>query len=226
MIKKHYEFSSWLRITHWIRVVAIIVLTFTGFYIAIPFISSALNQGEPNNYLYALMRSWHIIFGFVLIGVTLGKFYLFIFDKQSNIERASFKDFINPKMWIKQIKYYMLVGKHPHLKGVYNPLQFIAYVMVYVAIIVICVTGLILHMHVYHEGLGGFLFDILRPLEVMLGGLAWVRELHHIAMWFFIIFLPIHIYLATFNSVFGKSGAMDSIVSGYKWEDEKEEEKK
>ncbi|MTV29227.1 Ni/Fe-hydrogenase, b-type cytochrome subunit, partial [Nitriliruptoraceae bacterium ZYF776] len=29
------------------------------------------------------------------------------------------------------------------------------------------------------------------------------------------------IYLAIFNSVYGKSGAMDSIISGYKWEDDK-----
>ena len=220
MIKKHYEFSSWLRITHWVRVVAIIILTFTGFYIAVPFIAPALNQGEPNNYLYALMRSWHIIFGFVLIAVSLGKLYLFIFDKQSKVERDSFWDFISPKVWFKQIKYYLLIGKHPHLKGAYNPLQFIAYTGVYIAIIMICITGLILHIHVYHEGIGGLLYDILRPLEVMMGGLAWVRQLHHICMWIFIIFLPIHIYLAVFNSVYGKKGAMDSIVSGYKWEEE------
>ena len=221
MIKKHYEFSSWLRTTHWIRVLAIIILTFTGFYIAFPFISAALNQGEPNNFLNALMRSWHVIFGFVLICVTIGKFYLFIFDKQSKIERVSFLDFISIKMWIKQIKYYMLVGKHGHLKGVYNPLQFFAYLGVYIAIIMICLTGLILYIHVYHEGLGGALYDILRPIEVLMGGLAMVRELHHIFMWVFIVFLPVHIYLAIFNSVYGKSGAMDSIVSGYKWEDEK-----
>lgn len=221
MIKKHYEFSLWLRITHWIRAFAIIVLTFTGFYIAIPFIAPFLNGGEPTNYLNALMRSWHIMFGFLLICVTIGKVYLFIFDKQSKLERISFWDFISPKMWLKQVKYYMLIGKHGHLKGVYNPLQFLAYLGVYSAIIVICLTGLILHMHVYHEGIGGFLYNILRPVEVMLGGLAFVRELHHIFMWVFIVFLPVHIYLAIFNSVYGKSGAMDSIVSGYKWEDEK-----
>ncbi len=221
MIKKHYEFSSWLRTTHWIRVLAIIILTFTGFYIAFPFISAALNQGEPNNFLNALMRSWHVIFGFVLICVTIGKFYLFIFDKQSKIERVSFLDFISIKMWIKQIKYYMLVGKHGHLKGVYNPLQFFAYLGVYIAIVMICLTGLILYIHVYHEGIGGALYDVLRPIEVLMGGLAMVRELHHIFMWVFIVFLPVHIYLAIFNSVYGKSGAMDSIVSGYKWEDEK-----
>lgn len=221
MIKKHYEFSSWLRTTHWIRVLAIIILTFTGFYIAFPFISAALNQGEPNNFLNALMRSWHVIFGFVLICVTIGKFYLFIFDKQSKIERVSFLDFISIKMWIKQIKYYMLIGKHGHLKGVYNPLQFFAYLGVYIAIIMICLTGLVLYIHVFHEGLGGALYDILRPVEVLMGGLAMVRELHHIFMWVFIVFLPVHIYLAIFNSIYGKSGAMDSIVSGYKWEDKK-----
>ena len=28
-------------------------------------------------------------------------------------------------------------------------------------------TGLILYIHVYHDGLGGFLYDILRPIEVL-----------------------------------------------------------
>ncbi|AXX86846.1 Ni/Fe-hydrogenase, b-type cytochrome subunit [Malaciobacter marinus] len=217
MIKKHYEFSFWLRVTHWVRAIAIIILTASGFYIAYPFIAPAHNGGEPVNFLNALFRSWHIIFGFLLISVTLGKFYLFFFDKQSKVERASFKDFINPKVWINQIKYYLLIGKHPHGKGVYNPLQFMAYVGVYGAIILISLTGLILYIHVYHQGMGGMLYDILRPVEAMFGGLAWVRQLHHIAMWIFIIFLPIHIYLAVFNSVYGKSGAMDSIFSGYRW---------
>ncbi|AXX92068.1 Ni/Fe-hydrogenase, b-type cytochrome subunit [Malaciobacter molluscorum LMG 25693] len=222
MIKKHYEFSFWLRVTHWIRVIAIIILTASGFYIAYPFIAPSHNGGEPINFLNALMRSWHIIFGFLLISVTIGKFYLFFFDKQSNVERLSFKDFISPTVWIKQIKYYLLVGKHPHGRGVYNPLQFMAYVGVYASIILISLTGLILYVHVYHEGLGGALYSILRPVEAMLGGLAWVRELHHIAMWIFIIFLPIHIYLAIFNSVYGKAGAMDSIFSGYRWIKEKD----
>ena len=94
MIKKHYEYSVWLRITHWIRVLAITALTFTGFYLAYPFISPALNGGEPTNFLNALMRSWHIIFGFLLICVTIGKIYLFFFDRQSKKERISFFDFL------------------------------------------------------------------------------------------------------------------------------------
>lgn len=220
MIKKHYEFSVWLRITHWVRVLAIVILTFSGFYLGYPFIAPALNTGEPTNFLNALMRSWHQIFGFLLICVTIGKSYLFILDKESKIERVSVKDFLSLKVWINQIKYYLFIGKHPHLKGVYNPLQFVAYVGVYAALFVICLTGVILYVHVYHEGLGGLLYPLMRPIELLLGGLAMVREIHHIAMWFFIIFLPIHIYLAVFNSIFGEEGSMDSIISGYKWEKE------
>lgn len=219
MIKKHYEFSFWLRATHWIRALAMVILVATGFYLAYPFLSPT-EGSEPTKFLYALSRSWHLIFGFLLIAVTIGKFYLFFFDKQSKGERRSFLDFINPKIWVKQIGYYLLISKHPNGKGVYNPLQFLAYAGVYLSIIVISLTGLILYIHVYHEGLGGFLYDMLRPLEVMLGGLAFVRELHHIFMWVFIIFLPIHVYLAVFNSVHGKEGAMDSVISGYRWVDE------
>ncbi|WP_044415332.1 Ni/Fe-hydrogenase, b-type cytochrome subunit [Halarcobacter anaerophilus] len=221
MIKKHYEFSYWLRVTHWIRVVAIIVLTVSGFYIASPFITPA-GGGEPTNFMNALFRSWHIIFGFLLIAVTIGKFYLFIFDKQSQVERKSFWDFINPKTWIQQIGYYLLVSKHPHTKGAYNPLQFLAYAGIYISLIMISLTGLILYVNVYHDGMGGLLYDVMRNFEAILGGLAWVRQLHHIFMWIFIIFLPIHVYLVIFNSVYGKHGDVDSIVSGYKWVKEKE----
>lgn len=221
MIKKHYEFSYWLRVTHWLRVVAIIALTVSGFYIASPFITPA-SGGEPTNFMNALFRSWHIIFGFLLIAVTIGKFYLFIFDKQSQVERKSFWDFINPKTWIQQIGYYLLVSKHPHTKGVYNPLQFLAYAGIYISLVMISLTGLILYVNVYHDGMGGLLYDVMRNFEAILGGLAWVRQLHHIFMWIFIIFLPIHVYLVIFNSVYGKHGDVDSIVSGYKWVKEKE----
>lgn len=44
----------------------------------------------------------------------------------------------------------------------------------------IILTGLILYTHTYHEGLGGLLYHILRPLEAAMGGLADVRTYHRI----------------------------------------------
>ena len=212
-----FEFSAGLRWTHWLRAIAIAVLTVTGFYLTYVFIIPEASD-EPILFLNAKFRMWHEIAGFLLIAVTLFKLYLFLIDKVSMKERIAFLDFISPKIWIQQIKYYLFMGEHPHLKGVYNPLQFIAYVGLYAMVFVISLTGLILYVHMYQGGgIGLFLYDFMRPIEAMMGGLAMVREIHHIVMWGILIFLPIHIYMAIFNSIMGKEGSMDAIISGYKF---------
>ena len=212
-----FEFSAGLRWTHWLRAIAIVALTVTGFYLAYVFIAPETSD-EPVLFLNAKFRMWHEIAGFLLIAITIFKAYLFCFDRTSAKERISALDFLSPTTWIKQIKYYLFMGEHPHLRGAYNPLQFAAYAGLYFMIFLLCLTGLILYVHCYQAGgIGLFLYDYMRPLEALLGGLAMVREIHHIVMWGILIFLPIHMYLAIFNSVMGKEGAMDSIISGYKF---------
>ncbi len=211
-----YEFSLGTRWTHWIRAFAIFVLTFTGFYLAYVFISP--NPSDvPIGFLNAEFRMWHEIFGFVLIAVSLFKGYLFFIDKESRKERVAFWDVVNPIIWAKQIRYYLFLGEHPHLRGAYNPLQFVAYIGLYVMVFIICLTGVMLYVHVYHDGLGALLYPLMRPLEVMMGGLSMVRQIHHITMWGILLFVPVHIYMAIFNSIMGREGAIDAIVSGYKF---------
>jgi len=215
-IQQEEEFTSLYRWQHWLRALSIVVLTVTGFYIASPFVAPVPNS-EPTNFMQALFRSWHEIFGFVMIAVVIFKSYLFVFSKRYKEEKGSLVDFLDINVWKQQIGYYLLISKHPHLKGTYNPLQFIAYIGFYFLMAILIITGLILYVHVYHNGLGGVLYDIMRNFEVMLGGLAWVRELHHIAMWGVILFVSVHVYMAIFNAVFGKDGSMDAIFSGIKW---------
>lgn len=214
-----YEFSIGYRFTHWVRFFAITILVISGFYIAYVSVSPVITS-EPVNFMNAKWRAVHMIAAFVLIAVLFFKLYLFIFDKLSRKELASMHDFLNIKIWIAQIKYYIFLGEHPHLRGVYNPLQFIAYLMFYVVVFVICLTGMVLYIHVYHDGLGGLFYEPMRVVEVWMGGLANVREIHHICMWIIMIFVPIHVYMAVFNAVKGKNGAMDAIISGYKFPQE------
>lgn len=214
--KAEYEFSIGLRLTHWIRAVAIVVLIVTGYYLSYVF-QNPISTGEPTNFMQAKYRLVHQAVGFVLIGCIIFKIYLFFFDRVSRKERISLLDIFNIKLWINQIKFYLFLGKHPHIKGVYNPLQFVTYFFFYIVMVGIILTGLILYTHTYHEGLGGLLYDVLRPLESAMGGLADVRTYHRILMWVIMIFVPVHIYMAIFNAVKGKDGAMDAIISGYKF---------
>ncbi|PSM51400.1 [Ni-Fe] hydrogenase, cytochrome b subunit [Campylobacter blaseri] len=214
--KAEYEFSIGYRATHWIRAITIAVLIVSGLYIAYVFQSANIND-EPVLFLQAKWRFVHLVAGFIMIGAIIFKSYLFVFDKLSRRELVSILDFINPKIWIDQIKFYLFIGDHPQLKGVYNPLQFIAYIIFYAVAFLISITGLILYVHVYHNGLGGLLYEPLREIEVAMGGLANVRAIHHICMNIIIFFVCVHVYMAVFNAIKGKNGAIDAIISGYKF---------
>jgi Ni/Fe-hydrogenase 1 B-type cytochrome subunit len=215
-IERELEFSSSYRWQHWVRALSIVILTITGFYLAVPFITPT-PSAQPDNFTYSLYRSWHIIFGFILTWVILYKSYMFIKGREHQMERDAIKDIFNIKIWIEQIGYYLFINKHPKLSGVYNPIQFMAYAGFYFMMFLLIITGFVLYVHVYHEGLGGFLYAPMRIFEVMMGGLAMVREIHHIAMWGVLIFILGHVYMAVFNAVHGKEGAMDAIFSGIKW---------
>ena len=96
-MKLEYEYSLGLRWGHWIRFCVMWVLIGTGFYIAYVF-ASPKPSSEPILFLQADIRFWHLVAGFVLIGVTLFKTYLFFFDRGvSRKEREAFKYAINPK---------------------------------------------------------------------------------------------------------------------------------
>ena len=48
----------------------------------------------------------------------------------------------------------------------------------------------------------------------LMGGDAEVRMWHHVAMWGFVLFTMIHIYLAVFHEVVESKGELSSIVGG------------
>ena len=103
------EFSKLTRIFHWIRALTIFALIATGFYLAYPFLAPNNFTGEPIGFLYALMRSWHLILGFLLIAVTIFRLYLLL-TKECALERRSILDFFNPFVWFGVLKSYLLLA--------------------------------------------------------------------------------------------------------------------
>ncbi|WP_282109749.1 Ni/Fe-hydrogenase, b-type cytochrome subunit [Shewanella algicola] len=203
-------FTPAIRIFHWLRALAILVLVITGFYISWPFLvapesSDVLVQGW--------IRFAHIVFGFLLTSITLVRFYLFFFSR-NNIERKSFKDVMSVNSWIVQLKSYFWMG-NLHKSGVYGPLQFMTYVAISFVALIVCITGLVLYANVYHLGVGGLLGGVSDWLTALCGGLANLRTFHHYLTWAFIIFVVIHVYMAVWSGIRFKHNSVDSIVSGY-----------
>ncbi|WP_076409729.1 Ni/Fe-hydrogenase, b-type cytochrome subunit [Shewanella sp. UCD-KL12] len=207
---RHLIFSPAIRIFHWLRALSILVLVVTGFYISWPFlVAPETNDIQVQSYI----RFAHLVFGFLLTAITLVRVYLFFFSR-SDIERRSFKDVMSIKSWITQLKSYVWSG-HLHKAGIYGPLQFMTYLAISVVAIFICITGLALYANVYHQGLGGAIWEVSNWFIALMGGLAPVRLWHHYLTWVFIIFTVIHVYMAVWSGIRFKHNSVDSIVSGY-----------
>jgi len=192
-----FVYSSANRILHWTRALVITGLIITGFYIAEPFLTP---DGSTDKLLYAEWSQWHFILGFILLTSGLLRIYLFFFGKDSEGELRSFKDVLSIKSWIVQLKSYFFIGEL-RKKGLYGPLQFMTYSAIMILVVVASVTGLVLYVHVYHLGIGGWLYEPMRAIEAWMGGLATVRYVHHITTWGYLIFIPIHIYLVIWSAI-------------------------
>jgi len=203
---------SWMnRILHWIRALVITGLAVTGFYIADPFLSPGNSSDE---FIFAQWGAWHNIFGAILIASGILRIYLFFFGKGSTAEKKSIKDVMSLRSWKIQLKSYFFVGEL-RKKGLYGPLQFVTYSVIMLLILVASLTGFMLYAHVYHLGFGGLIYEPMAVLTSWCGGLANVRLIHHITMWGFLIFIPIHIYLVIWSAVRFKHGALDVMFTGY-----------
>lgn len=213
-----FVYSSANRIFHWLRVISITTLTVTGFYIAEPFLA----PGESTDQLlFGEWLFWHLVFGFVLVALGLLRVYLFFFEKDKG-ERTSVKDAMSLRSWITQLKSYFFIGELEK-KGIYGPLQFVTYAMITMMILLASLTGLILYVHAYHQGLGGLLYAPMRALEPLFGGLANVRLIHHITMWGFIIFVPIHVYMVIWSAIRFRHNAIDVMFTGYDYHKKRHE---
>ncbi|MDD8058408.1 MULTISPECIES: Ni/Fe-hydrogenase, b-type cytochrome subunit [Shewanella] len=203
-------FTPAIRIFHWLRALAILVLVITGFYISWPFLVAPESTD-------VLVQGWirfaHIVFGFLLTSITFVRFYLFFFSR-NDIERKSFKDVMSFNSWIVQLKSYIWMG-NLHKAGVYGPLQFMTYVAISFVALIMVITGLALYANVYHLGVGGLLVDMAAWFTALCGGLANLRIYHHYLTWAFIIFVVIHVYMAVWSGIRFKHNSVDSIVSGY-----------
>jgi len=193
---------------HWIRVAAMAILIFTGFFIHWPFIA-----GGPGSSIMATMRFLHFAAGYAfLIGLVIRVYMAF----NSRFD-ADWRDFsiTGNVVNVPDILMWYLFLKKDHKKyRKYNPLQAYAYLGVAVLVILSAVTG----FAIYH----GNIFLLISSqgafgwVNQLLGGESYTRIAHILIMWCFIIFLVIHVYLSIMNSLVKKDKSFTSIFTGFK----------
>jgi Ni/Fe-hydrogenase b-type cytochrome subunit len=201
-----------LRIGHWVAAICIVVLMVTGFYIGRPFFS----LGDPATYtpfFMGWMRFIHFLAASLVVAVSIWRVYWLFFGNKFESWKALFP--VKPKDWRNLFTMGMAYvkiqpEKAPHYLG-HNPLQQFSYTGMYVVALVQVLTGFALY------GLsnpGGFFFSLLGWMGTVPGSWQMVRFIHHVLLWAWAIFIPIHVYLAIRSTILEREGNIGAIFSG------------
>jgi Ni/Fe-hydrogenase 1 B-type cytochrome subunit len=95
----------------------------------------------------------------------------------------------------------------------HNALASITYFMTFLAFLLQCLTGFGMYSAM-SESWFPKLFAWIVPL---LGGDMATRQIHHILMWFFIVFAIIHVYLVFYHDYVERRGVTSSMIGGWKF---------
>ncbi len=200
-----------IRAMHWTAAVCIVTLVVTGFYIGRPYFMSS---GEASaHFLMGKMRFWHFVAAGMLVATAIVRTYWLFMGNQFERLRALFpvrgRDWSN--LW-RMVKFYLMIDEKnaPKYLG-HNPLQQFSYTGMYAVAAVMAITGFAMYGQAAPEG---FFYTMFNWVVVLLGGIQRVHFVHHIFTWIFLIFIPIHVYLALRADTLERTGTISSIVSG------------
>jgi Ni/Fe-hydrogenase b-type cytochrome subunit len=200
-----------IRAMHWAAAVSIVVLAVTGFMIGKPWF---ITSGEASSHYYiGFARLAHFLAAGVLVATAVVRIYWLFAGNQFERLKALFP--VRARDWknlFKMIKYYLMLDTDgvPHYLG-HNPLQQLSYTGMYVVGGIMVVTGFAMYGQ---SNPGGFIWTLFHWVNAAVGGTQYVRSIHHVSSWAFLIFIPIHVYLALRAEVIERTGTISSIVSG------------
>jgi Ni/Fe-hydrogenase 1 B-type cytochrome subunit len=105
----------------------------------------------------------------------------------------------------------------------HNAMAGFIYFLTFIAFLVQCLTG----FGLYASMSNWWFPHLFSWVPALLGGDILTRQVHHWAMWFFILFVVIHVYLVFYHDYVEGRGEMSSMGGGWKFiEEETFEENK
>ena len=203
-----YVWEIPVRVTHWVIVAAIIVLSVTGGYIADPFL---IPPGGP---IMMEVRFLHMIAAFVFVAAGLFRTYWLFAGNRFAHWRAFFPT--NRKQAgeaARQFGWYLFLRKDaPRILG-HNQLAAGSYLVVFFLFLVQTITGFAL------VGMHG-----IQPWATLFGwvpdvtfGVQGMRLIHHLVMWLILGFMVHHVYSSVLVDHWERNGLVSSMVTGYKF---------
>jgi len=202
-----YVWQVPVRITHWVIVGCIVMLSITGAYIADPFLIPAGGN------VMTTVRVIHILTAFVFLAAGVVRTIWLLAGNRFARWSAFIPTSKNQATELfRQAGYYAFLRRElPKVLG-HNQLAATAYLALFGLLLIETITGFAL------DGIGG-----AQPAGMIFGWLSdflgpqFLRLVHHLCMWAILAIAIFHIYSCVLVDHIEKNGLMSSIFSGYKF---------
>lgn len=217
-LREVYVWQLPVRIFHWVNAFTITVLIVTGFIIGDP--PAIMHGTAPEfNYWFGWVRLAHFIAAFIfVINLAVRIYWAFAgntFARWNNFVPITRKQIDGIFETIK-VDVLLLTPKPVYDIG-HNALAAFTYFGLLVVSIVQIVTG----FSMFSASSDAWYASYFQDLLISMNGFFPVRNIHHILMWFFVLFIIVHVYLVFYHDYIERNGIASSMIGGWKFINEK-----
>ena len=206
-----------MRVYHWLNALAIVVLCVTGYLIGDP--PSFMSQEEASfQYLFGTIRFIHFVAAYIFLFNFVFRIYWgFVGNKYANWKSfiPTNRKFLEEIWQVLKIDIFLQKNKE-HMAVGHNALAGFIYFLTFIAFLIQVVTG----FGLYAEMSSNWFADLFVWVPGAFGGDFALRNIHHAAMWFFIVFIIIHVYLVFYHDYVEGRGEISSMGGGWKFIDD------
>jgi Ni/Fe-hydrogenase 1 B-type cytochrome subunit len=216
--KRVYVWELPVRIFHWLNVLALFVLVVTGFIIANP--PALMSSAEATNlHSFGIVRFLHFTAAYIFLFVLIMRVYWAFMGNRFSSWKAFWP--FTKKNWnnfwhVMKIDIMLMNEKEEDVTKIsigHNSVATLSYIVMFFLAIVQIVTGFAL----YGDMASWWLPKMFTWVIPIFGGDFLVRSIHHAAMWLFIFFAMVHIYLVFYHDWLEGRGEVSSMFGGYKF---------
>ncbi len=208
-----HVYEAPLRLWHWVNALAIMTLMVTGYFIGSPLPS--LSGEASSHFLMGYIRFVHFSAGWVIFIGFLGRIY-WAFVGNHHAKQLFRLPFASKQWWdevLFEIRWYLFLEKRPKKYVGHNPLaQLAMFFFMTIGLSFMILTGFALYSE--GKGRGGILDFLFGWVLPSLGQSQMVHTLHHLGMWFIIVFMIIHIYAAFREDIMSRQSIVSTMISG------------
>lgn len=208
-----YVWELPVRLTHWITVLSMVVLSATGLYIGHPFLVSPGPASQQ--FLMGTARAFHFYAAIAFTLSVLSRIaWMFFGNKYAHWDKfLPVRKIRRDGIWPTLKFYLFMLRKPPGFIG-HNPVAGLAYTLVFGLFLYQIVSGLTLYAASAAPSSPVKIFAALVPF---LGGLQTLRFWHHLVMWLLWGFAFHHVYSSILMSHVEPTATLESIFSGHKY---------